>query len=82
MIELWTTVTSLTTRFKTAVRVAGANARMATLRAGVPVFYRDAKRNLNIVEHPNGRRFEIRFVANAPGERNFEVVSELDDTAA
>jgi len=64
--------------FKAAVRVAGAQARIA----GVPVFYRDRRRSLNIMESPNGRKFEIRFLDGAPGDRNYEVLRELDETAA
>ena len=68
--------------FKNAVRVAGAQARIETLQAGVPVCYRDRVRNLNIIEHPSGRKFEIRFLDGAPGDRNYEVIRELDETAA
>ncbi len=68
--------------FKAAVRLAGARARIETLQAGVPVFYRDTGRNLNIMEHPSGRKFEIRFLDGAPGNRNYEVLRELDETAA
>jgi hypothetical protein len=67
--------------FKAAVRLAGAQARIETLQAGVPVFYRDNVRKLNIMEHPGGRKFEIRFLEGAPGERNYEVIRELDETA-
>lgn len=68
--------------FKTAVRQAGARARVETLQAGVPVFYRDTRRNLDIMEHASGRKFEIRFLNNAPGDQNYEVVRELDETTA
>lgn len=68
--------------FKSAVRLAGARARIETLRAGVPVFYRDAKQNVDVMEHPSGRKFEIRFLDGAPGDRNYEVLRELDETAA
>ncbi len=68
--------------FKAAVRLAGARARIETLQAGIPVFYRDIRRNLDIMEHPNGRKFEIRFLDGAPGDRNYEVLRELDETAA
>lgn len=68
-------------QFKAAVRLAGAQARIETLRAGVPVFYRDIGRNLDILEQPNGQKFEIRFLPGAPGDRNYEVIRELDKTA-
>jgi hypothetical protein len=69
-------------QFKAAVRLAGARARIETLQAGVPVFYRDTRRNLGIMEHPSGRKFEIRFLHDAPGDQNYEVLRELDETAA
>jgi hypothetical protein len=67
---------------KFAVRQAGARARTETLQAGVPVFYRDTGRNLDIMEHSSGRKFEIRFLNNAPGDQNYEVLREPDETAA
>ena len=68
--------------FVAAVRSAGAHARADTLRAGVPVFYRDSGLNVDVMEHPNGRRYEIRFLAGMPGDRNYSVIRELDETAA
>lgn len=68
--------------FKAAVRLAGARARIETLQAGVPVFYRDSRRNLDVMEHPSGRKYEVRFLAGAPGDQNYEVLRELDETAA
>lgn len=70
-----------TDEFTSAVESACARARVETLRAGVPVFYRDAERNLEIMEQPDGRLFEICFVAGAPAERNYKVVRELNETA-
>ncbi len=52
--------------FKTAIRLAGAQARIETLQAGVSVFYWDRVRQLNVIEHLNGRKFEIRFLDDAP----------------
>ena len=68
--------------FKAAVRLADARARIETLQAGVPVFYRETRRNLDIMEHPSGRKYEIRFIEGAPGDRNYEILRELDETAA
>jgi len=68
--------------FTAAIVSAGARARMQTLKAGVPVFYWDSRRNLDIIERPDGRKYEIRFLAGAPGDRNYEVVRDLDETAA
>ena len=43
--------------FKIAVQRAGARARIETLEAGVPVFYRDVQRNLDVMEYPSGLKF-------------------------
>jgi hypothetical protein len=67
--------------FRAAVISAGARARLETLKAGVPVFYRDWKQNLDVMEQPDGRKFEVCFIAGAPRESNFRVIRELDETA-
>jgi len=59
---------------------AGASARLETLKAGVPVFYRDSTRNFDVMEQPDGRKFEVRFIAGAPRESNYRVVRELNET--
>jgi hypothetical protein len=59
--------------FTATVKAAGNRARQATLQAGVPVFYWDFARNLDVMEEPDGRRYEIRFVPAAAGEQNFQV---------
>lgn len=68
--------------FTAAIVSAGARARLETLEAGVPVFYRDWKRNLDIMEQPDGRKFEVCFIAGAPRETNYRVIRELEGTAA
>ena len=68
--------------FNTAVLAAGARARNETLEAGVPVFYRDSVSGLDVMEYPDGRKFEIRFVPDAPRERNYEVLREISRSAA
>lgn len=68
--------------FKISVRLAGAQARIETLQAGIPVFYRDDLRNLDILEYPGGQKFEIRFLDGAPGDRNYKVLRQLKETAA
>ena len=68
--------------FTAAVRAAGARAREETLKAGVPVFYLDSASGLEVMEQPDGRRFEIRFLPGEPRERNYEVLRELGRTAA
>jgi hypothetical protein len=59
-----------------SIIAATQQARLDTLAAGVPVFYRDAD-GLNIMEEPDGRKFEIRLIPGAPRERIFEIVREL-----
>ncbi len=61
---------------------AGARARLDTLKAGVPVFYWDWKSSVDVMELPDGRRFEVSFIAGAPGESNYRVIRQLDDAAA
>jgi len=68
--------------FKTAVRLAGAQARIETLQAGIPVFYRDDARNLDVLEYPSGQKFEICLIDGAPGDKNYKVLRELKETAA
>ena len=67
--------------FSAAIVSAGARARLETLEAGVPVFYRDWKSNLDIMEQPDGRKFEVCFIAGAPRETNYRVIQELKDPA-
>jgi len=64
--------------FIAEVIAAGARARIETLEAGVPVFYLDRARNLDILEQPDGRTYEIRFIAGAPRGKNYEVIREVD----
>ena len=54
--------------FTAALIAAGARAVQETLKAGVPIFYWDWKRNLDVMEKPDGRKFEICFIAGAPRE--------------
>jgi hypothetical protein len=64
--------------------VAGAcdRARRETLAAGVPVFYLDKETGMEIMEQPDGRRFEIRYIPGAPGYHNYEVLREVAPAAA
>jgi hypothetical protein len=63
--------------FVAALISAGRQARLETLRAGVPVFYWDSNLNLDIMEQSDGRRFEIRFIPGGTRETNYEIVGEL-----
>jgi len=69
---------NVTTAFKAAV----AQARKDALAAGVPIFYRDSATGLEVMEQPGGRKFELRSVAGAPRDRNYEVLREIGRSAA
>jgi len=68
--------------FDEAVKAAGARARRETLEAGVAVFYLDSASGREIMELPDGRKFEIRYIPGAPGDQNYEVLRELGEAAA
>jgi hypothetical protein len=68
--------------FTISVKAACTRARQDTLKADVSVFYRDEKENTDIMEQPDGRKFEIRFLTGAPRDRNYQVLRELGKTAA
>jgi hypothetical protein len=67
--------------FDEAVRAAGHQAFLETLAAGLPVFYVDTE-GLNVMQYPDGRRFEIRWIPGAPSGENYEVIRELTAPAA
>ena len=69
------------TEFDEAVSAAGRRAFDATLAAGLPVFYLD-RDGLNVMEQPNGTRFEIRWIPGAPSGSNYEILRELKSGAA
>ncbi|MGA7239310.1 MAG: hypothetical protein WBY44_26745 [Bryobacteraceae bacterium] len=72
----------LSDEFAAQAAAAGDRARLDALAHGVPVFYRDPHTKLEIMEHPDGRRFEIRYVPNAPSEQNYEIIREIAAPAA
>ena len=67
--------------FDDAVRAATRKAFEETLAAGLPVFYLDSE-GLDVMEQPDGRRFEIRWIPGAPSGENFEILRELQKRAA
>jgi len=67
--------------FDQAVAAAGSTAFHETLAAGYPVFYRDAD-GLEVMELPDGRRFEIGWIPGAPSGSNYEIIRELKVRAA
>jgi hypothetical protein len=68
-----------TKEFEDGVVSAGNEARLETLRAGIPVFYLES--DLDIMEMPDGRKFEIRFIPHKLDECNYEVVREIRSAA-
>lgn len=67
--------------FDDAVRAAGHRAFLDTLASGHSVFYTNGE-GLNLMELPDGRRFEIRWLPGAPSGENYEIVRELATRAA
>jgi hypothetical protein len=62
--------------FDQAVIAAGHRAFLRDLAAGLPVFYLDND-GLDVMEQPDGRRFEIRWIPGAPSGSNYEVLREV-----
>ncbi len=67
--------------FDEAISAASHDAFLQTLAAGLPVFYLTSE-GLNVMELPDGRRFEIRWLPGAPGGENYEIVREVAARAA
>jgi len=67
--------------FHEAVRAGTRQAFEEALAAGLPVFYLDED-GRNVMEQPDGRRFEIRWIPGAPSGQNYEVLRELSKRAA
>jgi hypothetical protein len=67
--------------FIEAVRAGTHKAFLETLEAGRPVFYTD-RDGLEVMELPDGRRFEIRWNPSSPNGENYDVVREIAARAA
>ncbi|HEY7335094.1 MAG TPA: hypothetical protein VH639_09435 [Bryobacteraceae bacterium] len=67
----------VTAAFEAAIKQAVEE----TLKAGVPIFYYDWDKGIDIMEQPDGRKFEIRYIPSAPGDRNHRIVRELKAAA-
>jgi hypothetical protein len=67
--------------FNEAVAAAGRQAFEESLAVGLPVFYLDES-GLELMELPDGRRFEIRWIPGAPAGSNYEVLREVGRRAA
>lgn len=82
MSGAWSQTPFFDVEFKAAVIAARARERLETLAAGVPVSYLDRHSGINIMEEPDGRKLQIRFIPGAPYGRNYEIRRELNRTAA
>ena len=67
--------------FHEAVRAATRKAFEETLAAGLSVFYLDDE-GLDVMEQPDGRRFEICWIPGAPAGENFRILREIKKRAA
>jgi hypothetical protein len=67
--------------FDRAAYDAGRSAFVEMLARGLPVFYVDAE-GLNVMELPDGRRFEIRWLPSGAPAANYAIVRELKARAA
>jgi len=68
--------------FTEAAEAAWDAAREQALTAGFPVFYHDSSLGVDIMQQPDGRRFEIHYISGALHGQNFRIVRELSASAA
>jgi hypothetical protein len=66
--------------FTRKAEFAWDQARAASLQRGIPVLYRDHRTGVEVMERPDGRRFEIRFIEGAPRGRHYEILRELSQS--
>lgn len=71
----------LSDEFAAAAWAAGNRARQNALNQGHSVFFADEEGRY-IMERPDGKLFEIRFIPGAPRDQNYKIVRELSATAA
>ena len=71
----------LSEEFAQAATAVWNRACRNALHNGHPVFYQDDDGRY-ILEQPDGKRFEIRFLVGAPRNANFQIVRELPASAA
>ena len=81
MIDL-NTVDIHSEEFDRAMLEAGNRARLETLAAGIPVFYIENSTGLDLMEMPDGRKFEIRWLPGRPASENYEILREITTKAA
>ena len=71
----------LSEEFAQRASAAWNRAREKALRNGHAVFFEDEDGRY-VMEQPDGKKFEIRFIPGAPADENYEIVRELPANAA
>ena len=69
-------------KLEAAFKAGVADAIRESFKAGLSIFYHDYQAGIDVMEQPDGRKFEIRYIANAPGDCNHQVLRELTRSAA
>jgi len=69
-------------KFVAAASAIFARAARETLEAGVPIFYHDEESDIYVMERPDGAKFEIRYNQNASAEHHYQIIRQLNRTAA
>ena len=82
MMELMPESKMFTPEMIQTVIQAGIDARNESLAMGLPVFYRDTKTDFDMMELPDGRKFQIRLIPGKPRGQNYEVIREITADAA
>ncbi|MBV9037992.1 MAG: hypothetical protein JO182_26125 [Acidobacteriaceae bacterium] len=72
----------LSEEFSRQAAEAGNQARLQLLKQGIPVCYLDSEFGVDVIEYPDGRKVEIRFIPGAPGGQNYKVIRELKHSSA
>ncbi len=69
-----------TDEFARMAAEATSRARSELLANGIDVVHFDRDAGIDVLERPDGRRFEIRYLQQ--GDPNYEIVSELPNRRA
>jgi hypothetical protein len=72
----------LSKEFAEGVADVTRNARNESLALGLSVFYREAETDRDMMELPDGRRFQIRLIPGASRGTNYEIIREISADAA
>jgi len=69
-------------KFVAAAIAIFARAARETLEAGVPIFYHDEESDIYVMERPDGAKFEIRYIPGASAEHHYQIIRQINRTAA